>query len=290
MVANGVETQRQITGPRIESPPKAAFPNARILVVDDERSMRRTLTDTFQRMGYQAQSASSGQQALELLADSSFDLVILDLKMPGIGGTEVLEQGHSLSPDTVFIILTAHGTLDSAISGIRHGAFDYLLKPSPIRGIVSAVEAGLSHREKMTQSEDPIAMLEQALTNLKSSRQKPDTSSNVTQTTDRFLQVADVTLDIQKHLVVVRGQHVDLTPTEFDLLTYFMRHPNRVISCHEIVAGTRGQELNEQDARLLIRTHIHRLRQKIESDPAEPSLLHTVRGRGYIFAPEPNLP
>ncbi len=286
MAANGLKTRKQMIQPQTDSKLKAAFPDARILVVDDERSMRRTLTDTFQRMGYQTQSASSGQQALEYLADRHFDLVILDLKMPGMSGTEVLEQGHSLSPDTVFIILTAHGTLDSAISGIRHGAFDYLLKPSPVKEIIDAVEAGLSHQKQMTQSEDPITMLEQALTNLKASRKQPDTPP----ATDRFLQAADITVDIHKHLVVVHGQQIDLTPTEFDLLIYFMRHPNRVISCREIVAGTRDKELNEQDASLLIRTHIHRLRQKIEPDPSNPSLLRTVRGRGYIFATESNLP
>ena len=279
MAANGIKTRKQMIQPQTDSKLKAAFPDARILVVDDERSMRRTLADTFQRMGYQTQSASSGQQALEYLADRQFDLVILDLKMPGMSGTEVLEQGHSLSPYTVFIILTAHGTLDSAISGIRHGAFDYLLKPSPIKEIIDAVEAGLSHQKQMAQSGDPIAMLEQALTDLKASR-KPDTPP----ATERFLQAADITVDIHKHLVIVRGQKIDLTPTEFDLLIYFMHHLNRVISCRKIVAGTRDKELNEQDASLLIRTHIHRLRQKIEPDPSNPSLLRTVRGQGYILS------
>ena len=262
-----------------ESTAGPTFPSARILIVDDERATRRTLAKLFKRMGYRAVEAASGREALERIARRRFNLVILDLKMPEMDGAEVLRKARPLAPDTVFIILTAYGTLDSAIVAIRHGAFDYLLKPSPVKEIVRAVEAGLAERQWRLAHKEPVALLERALAGLKAAAQQPETSPF----TERFLQTPDVTVDTLRRLVVVRGQPVDLTPTEFDVLAYLMRHRERVVSCRELVAHVRGYDLAERDARILLRSHVHRLRHKLERDPARPRLLCTVRGSGYIL-------
>lgn len=257
---------------------KPAFPDAHILVVDDERTMRRTLAEIFTQLGYQTARAASGQQALEYIARQSFDLVLLDLKMPEMDGAEVLKAARPLSPGTVFIFLTAHGTLDSAITGIRHGAFDYLLKPSSVQDIIRAVENGLAERERRRRIENPVALLERALVGLKDAAQQPETSP----TGERFLRAQGITVDVPRQLVVARDQSVNLTPTEFDILTYLMRHQNRVVSCRELAAHLHGYDQDERDARLLLRTHIHRLRHKLERDPAHPQIIRTVRGSGYI--------
>lgn len=259
-----------------------AFPGARILIVDDEQTNRHTLAGLFERLGYQTAEASSGQKALEYISRQRFDLVILDLKMPGMDGTEVLKAARPLAQDTVFIILTAYGTLDSAIAGIRYGAFDYLLKPSSVRGIVSAVEAGLAERQRRLRHKDPVMLLEQALASIKATTQQSEPSLPA----DRFLETSGVTVDTLKRLALVQGHPVDLTATEFDILTYLMRHQNRVISCGELVNHVRGYEMDERDARVFLRSHIHRLRHKIELDAANPRLIHTVRGSGYIISPD----
>lgn len=256
-----------------------AFPGARILIVDDERVTRRTLTELFRRMGYQATGAASGKQALKYIAHQPFDLVLLDLNLPEMNGSEVLRAARPLAPDTIFIFLTAYGTLDSAIVGIRHGAFDYLLKPSPVQEIVRAVEAGLAEQHRRRHSENPVVLLERALAGLKTTAQPPEAAPP----TGRFWQAADVTVDTLKRLVIARGQPVDLTQTEFDILSYLLRHQERVVSCRELVAHVRGYDLDERDARILLRSHIHRLRHKLERDPKHPRLLCTVRGRGYII-------
>jgi len=261
---------------------KTCFPGARILIVDDEQTTRHTLARLLERMGYRTAEASSGRKALEYIGRQSFDLVILDLKMPEMDGTEVLKAARPLAQDTVFIILTAHGTLDSAIAGIRHGAFDYLLKPSPMKGIVNAVEAGLAERQRRLQNKDPVILLEQALANIKSAEEQPEPFPS----TERFLQAWDITVDTQKRIVLAGGQPVDLTPTEFDILVYFIHHQDRVISCRELVAGVRGYDMDERDARTFLRSHIHRLRRKLESAPSRPSLIHTVRGSGYVLSSE----
>lgn len=258
------------------------FPGAHILIVDDEQTTRRTLAGLLQHMGYRTAEASSGRRALEYMARRHFDLVILDLKMPGMDGTEVLRSARPMAADTVFIILTAHGTLDSAIAGIRHGAFDYLLKPSPVKEIVTAVEAGLAERQRRLQSKDPVTLLERALANMKAATARPETPSP----RNRFLHALDLTVDTMKGLVLASGQPVGLTPTEFDILTYLMRNQDRVVSCRELVAHLRGYDLDERDARVFLRSHVHRLRQKLEHDPSSPCIIHTVRGRGYIISSE----
>lgn len=253
--------------------------NARILVVDDEPSIRRTLTQLFARMGYQATEAASGQEALEHIQRQRFDLVILDLNMPEMDGTEVLKTARPLAPDTVFIILTAYGTLDSAILAIRSGAFDYLLKPSPVQEIVRAVEAGLTERQRRLSREEPVALLERALNTLKTAGQRQETIFPA----ERFLQAQDVTLDAHRRIAVARGGPVDLTPTEFEILAYLMHHQGRTVPCRELVAHVRGYELDERDARVFLRAHIHRLRHKLERDPSAPRLICTVRSAGYII-------
>jgi DNA-binding response OmpR family regulator len=263
---------------------QARFPEAHILVVDDELSLRRTLTQMLNRMGYRAAGAASGKEALRYIGRHTVDLVVLDLKMPGMDGVEVMETARPMAPNIVFIILTAYGTLESAIAGIRHGAFDYLLKPSPMKEIIKTIEAGLAEREqRLEQGEDPVALLERALHTLKDSSEAED-STVTAGSAERFLQAYGVTVDLQRKVVVVRESPVDLTPTEFDILVCMMRQQNHVLSCRQIVAQIRDHAMDERDARILLRSHIHRLRQKVEKDPTDPSLIRTVRGEGYIFS------
>ena len=268
---------------------KPVYPEARILIVDDERGLRRTLGGLFRHLGYQVREAASGAEALEEIIKRPFDLVILDLKMPEMDGTEVLRRARPLAPDTVFIILTAYGTLNSAISGIRHGAFDYLLKPSPVEEIVQSVEAGLIERKRrLQQEEDPVALLERALDTLKGNVEPPRLESPPS--SQRFLQMRGITVDLQRQLVVVDEQPIELTPTEFALLIYLMQNPERVVSCSEMAAHIRGCEMDERDARVLLRSHIHRLRKKIEPNIDDPEVIQTVRGSGYMFVLQDDLP
>ena len=155
-------------GIRWNHQPEQTFTGANLLVVDDEYAARRTLVNLLRHSGYKVTEASNGHSALELITRHRFDLVIVDLKMPDMDGTEVLAQARPLARDTVFIILTAFGTMDSAVAALRHGAFDYLLKPSSLQDIIRSVEAGLAERRRRLNPEDPVALLERALAGLKS--------------------------------------------------------------------------------------------------------------------------
>ena len=270
----------------MESETQLSSAKGNILVVDDEWATRHTLADLLHREGYRVVEAASGPEALKLLASQNFDLVMLDLKMPEMDGTAVLQAAHPLSPDTVFIILTAYGTLDSAMIAIRNGASDYLLKPSSPQEIIRAVEVGLAQRQRVAVREDAVRFLEQALAGLKTAVQTPVTAS----TSDRFMHILDVTVDTLRQLVVARGKPVELTPTEFDILVYLLRRRGQVISCRELVAHLHGYEVDEVDARIVIRTHMHRLRHKLERDPSEPQVISIVRGRGYRIKDETDYP
>lgn len=259
---------------------QTSFPGARVLIVDDEVNLRQTLEDLFARVGYQADSVGSGLKALEILRDRSMDVVLLDLKMPEMEGTEVLRQARSYAADadTVFIIMTAYGTMESAITGIRHGASDYLLKPSSLETIVRTVERGLTKREEQRQRlQDPIQMLESALAKLKEAP-RPEVPPET-----RFLRAPSLLIDKEKHLVLRDNEPVHLTPTEFDVLVYLMQNRNRVVTPVEIVEYLRGYKLDEDEASAYIRSHIYRLRRKIEPGSEAREYIRTIRGRGYSF-------
>ena len=121
-------------------------PQPRLLVVDDESVMRATLEEFLSGTGFEVATAANGEAALTELQRKPVDLMLLDLRMDGLDGLQVIEAASQIVPDTVVVMLTAHGTLDSAISAMRRGAFDYLLKPCQVPEILAAVQSGLAHR------------------------------------------------------------------------------------------------------------------------------------------------
>jgi DNA-binding response OmpR family regulator len=265
------------------SAPETAFPGARLLLVDDEPAQLRTLGDFLEGVGYDVTRAPSGVKALEYLTEDRFDVVILDLKMPDIQGTQVLRLMKSLAPGTITVILTAYGTLESAIAGIRYGAFDFLHKPSSVQKIVETIEAGLlKRRHDHVVDSDPISSIEQALRNLKG-RDGPEVSPSAQ---DRFFQIGGLVVDRRRHRVLVDDRPVELTPTEYEILIYMMQHPDRIVSGREIVYHLRGYEIKEQEARDFLSSHLYRLRRKIEADPANPRYVVSIRGRGYCLPTE----
>ncbi|HOT93057.1 MAG TPA: response regulator transcription factor [Anaerolineae bacterium] len=259
-----------------------AFPGARILVADDEPGIRRTLLDLFRRVGYRPAEATSGTEALQKIRSEPFDLVLLDLNMPGMSGTTVLAEARPYAPDTVFIILTGYATLDSAIIALRHWAYDYLFKPSSLREILRVVENGLAARQQRTLPSDPVTLLERALATLKSAPTDVGDATEAT-STERFLRAPGITVDLQKGLAMVANNAVSLTPTELKILVYLMRRSGEVVSLRELGAHLQGGEVTLYEARDLLRAPLHRLRHKIEVDPNHPRFIHTVRGRGYVF-------
>jgi len=228
------------------------------LVVDDEERIRSYIQETLQRSGHTVRVASSGEEALELLRDSRFDLVYLDLKLGGrVDGHRVLEGVRWRWPGTAVVILTAHGTLESAITAIEQGVDGYLLKPVEPREVRRAAQDALERRRALA----PL----------------PADQS--------VLEVGPFSIDLQKHMATMAGRPLELTPQEFDLLVHLMRHAPQVIEPPELVQEVRDYKPDTlYEARQIIKWYIHRLRHKIEPDPSNPRYILNVRGVGYRFA------
>lgn len=251
---------------------------ARILVVDDEPTPRMAITEGLNLMGYQADEAASGEEALRRLAAQPYDLMLLDLRMPGLDGVEVMRRVRQIDTHLQVIVLTAYGSLESAIEAVRAGAADYLLKPCSLRDTEKAIAQAL---QKQISAE--------------SSARGPDRSLEF-EPSRRILRRGPVTLDCEKALVLVSGSGgamshaVQLTPSEAALLACLMQSPDTVRSCRALAHEALGYQVLEQEARELVRPHISRLRHKIEAVLPGPTLIRTVRSKGYLFSVDPSPP
>ena len=264
--------------------------SARILVVDDEESIRFSLRRALERDEHEVWTAEDGQQALSLVQHHIFDLILTDLKMEGADGVAVLRQARAMSPDTAIIILTGYATLESAIEALRHGAVDYLTKPCSTADIRASVEKGLSRRFRELRRRQLLEQMSASLNELREGTslraQSPALSPVPSEPEPRAtLRHGNLTVDRQRHQVAVEERKVDLTPTEFALLAHLAENTERVISCSELVLAAHGYETSEDEARKIIRPHITNLRQKLSTSSDSRPYVLNVRGVGYVLAP-----
>jgi DNA-binding response OmpR family regulator len=230
------------------------------LVVDDEAGICFFLAETLRKVGHTVEVASNGEEALDQLRTASFDLIMLDLKLGGrIDGLRVLEAVRWRWPETMVIILTGHGSLDSAIAAIREGVDGYLLKPVEPKDLRQAIQEASDRRQKRALS-------------LVRGKEEP------------LLQQGPFSIDLRKHMATLGDQPLDLTTREFRLLAHLMQNANRVIGPKELVQSVQGYECDSLwEARDIIKWYVHRLRRKVEADPANPRYIMNVRGVGYRF-------
>jgi DNA-binding response OmpR family regulator len=264
---------------------KMAEQAARIMVVDDEATARISLAEILRLEGYQVATAASGEEAMSLLDKSEpFDLMVLDIKMPGMSGLEVTELVQEKYPGVVIVLLTAFGALETAIEAIRKGASDYLLKPSSVPEILESVRNGLAKHRQAQKRQHLVNQLQQTLSELAAAEGAQAAGEEAVPQPSRFIQIRDVVVDRQKHIVTQGGKLLDLTPTEFKILTCLMETPDRVWSPQELVRQAQGYETDAWGARAIIRVHIRRLRKKMETEPSRPKYILNMRGVGYVFA------
>jgi len=257
----------------------------RILVVDDEAAERITLGEVLRLEGYQVTLAASGEEALSLTrqAENPYDLAILDLRLPGVDGLQVLEGIRQVAPETIAILITGYGTLETAVQALRKGANDFLLKPCPVDEVLKAVRRALTELKAGRHRRALVAQLQQTLRELIAtgvdveSVPEPPEEANL-------VAVGEVRVDRAKHMVTYHGHPVDLTPTEFRLLECLMDHADEVCTPQELVRCAQGYETDAWGARSIVRVHIRRLRRKLEPDPENPRYILNVRGIGYLFS------
>jgi DNA-binding response OmpR family regulator len=263
----------------------------RILVVDDEAAERITLGEVLRLEGYHVTLAASGEQALAIVRqEPMFDLAILDLRLPGMDGLQVLDGIRRISSETIVILITGYGTLETAVQALRKGAYDFLLKPSPVEEVLVAVRRALSELKAGRHRRLLIGQLQntlQALVATTDGLMGVEALSELEKEEDGTTVVGDIQIDKAKHMVTYRGQPVELTPTEFRLLECLVGRVGEVCTPQELVRCAQGYDTDAWGARSIVRVHIRRLRRKLEPDPENPRYILNVRGVGYLFVSSP---
>ncbi len=225
------------------------MPNHTILLIDDDPTLRELLSDHLLRAGYRVLAAANGPEGLRLVTEAQSDLVVLDLMMPGMDGWEVCSQVRALSSIPI-ILLTAKSEEIDKLRGFRLGVDDYVTKPFSFAELTARIGAVLA---RTTRAPAPT----HALTS------------------------GDLTIDFDQRRVMVNGQPVDLTRTEYRLLETLAHHPNRTVATEQLIEAVWGPEYAGEVEQ--VKHFIWTLRRKIEADPGDPKHLITERGFGYRF-------
>ncbi len=257
----------------------------KILVVDDEETMRRSLADILRLEGYHVQAVSSGPAALEALKRETYDLMLLDLKMPGMDGLEVLRTTTRISPDTMVILLTAHGSLESAIEALRQDAFDYLLKPSSPQQILNSVAGALSQRSEAQRKRDLIDQLDSSLQELRKDVERRDLRPEKEPTVISLGQ--KVWADLGRREIWMESglenPRIGLTPAEGKLFKVLWESHGQVLTHRELVKAVQGYDVTDWEAPEVLRPLVSRLRQKLSAFPGGEEWITNVRGTGYVL-------
>lgn len=222
----------------------------RVLVVEDEESFSETLSFMLRREGYEVEVVDDGKRAVEIFDHRGADLVLLDLMLPGMSGMEVCRHIRS-SSQVPIIMLTAKDSEIDKVLGLELGADDYVTKPFSSRELLARVRAVL---RRHGESDDLL----------------PAT-----------VEAGPVRMDVDRHVVSVRGEVVSMPLKEFDLLEFLVRNAGRVLTRNQLIDRVWGADYIGDTKTLDV--HVKRLRAKIETDPAHPVHLLTVRGLGYKF-------
>jgi DNA-binding response OmpR family regulator len=229
---------------------------ANIMIVEDEPAVARGVQVALEREGYTVSVVPTGEEAVARFSDLAPELVVLDVRLPGMDGFEVCRQLRRETHAPI-LFLTARADEVDKVVGLEIGADDYLVKPFSVRELVSRIKA----------------LLRRAYGEL------ADTQ------TGRILRRGELVIDLERRRVTRNGERIGLTTTEFDLLRHLAARPGRVYTRGQLLELVRDYDALEQDERT-INVHVSHIREKIEPDPTQPRYILTVRGVGYAFSEE----
>jgi two-component system, OmpR family, KDP operon response regulator KdpE len=224
---------------------------SRVLIVDDERSIRSALHATLSRLGFQIEEAAGGEQAVSFVRSNRYDAALLDINMPGMGGIETCRTMRQVAPQLPILMLTVRDDAEDKIEALDAGADDYITKPFHVGELMARVRAAVRRSHAVLDNQQAV------------------------------ITIGNIELDISRRLVRKRGVVVHLTPKEFDLLHYLMSHAGRPITHARLLTSVWGTEYrNELE---YVRTFVRQLRKKLEDDPSRPQYLLTESYIGYRF-------
>ena len=237
-----------------------------ILVVDDEPVARQSLTDILRLEGYSVASAPNGHAALEYVRMHPVDLMIVDLRMPGMDGLEVVQVVNQTSPETEIILLTAFGSTETAIQALRLRIHDYLLKPASPAQVLTSVRKGLSRRSSRLRIRGNVS-----------------SDLDVEEPPTQFTLKDGTVVDLSRRQIKHKERVEHLTPAEGRLLRILMENSGRVFSHRELVLLVQGYDASQREAPEILRPLVSRLRHKLEVFPMLKNRVTSVRGTGYVY-------
>jgi two-component system, OmpR family, KDP operon response regulator KdpE len=224
---------------------------SRVLIVDDEQSVRKALHATLSALGLEIEEAAAEEQAVSFVRSEHYDAALLDINMPGIGGIETCRAIRRLQPQLPILMLTVRDDAEDKIEALDAGADDYITKPFHVGELMARVRAAVRRSESVQNKKDSV------------------------------IAIGDIELDTGRRVVRKRGVVVHLTPKEFDLLHCLMSQPDRPITHARLLTSVWGTEYgNELE---YTRTFVRQLRRKLEDDPSRPRYLLTESYIGYRF-------
>jgi two-component system, OmpR family, KDP operon response regulator KdpE len=226
-------------------------PTHRILIVDDEASIRRGLRTTLNALGFTTSEAARGEEALSLVRTSRFDAVLLDLNMPGIGGVETCRRMRRIAPRLPILVVSVIDSEDGKVEALDAGADDYTTKPFSMRELTARLRAAIRRTQLPDHDQDAV------------------------------ISIGDIELHPTRRLVLKSGQPVHLTPKQFDLLRFLMCHSGKPVPHERLLKFVWGNEY--QGELEYLRTFMSQIRKKIEDDPSNPKYLLTDAYVGYRF-------
>jgi two-component system KDP operon response regulator KdpE len=222
-----------------------------VLIVDDEPSLRKVLRTSLSAGGFTVEEARSGEEAMEVAQQRPFDLVLLDVNMPGIGGFETCRRLRDLTPHAGIIMVTVRDTEDDKVQGLENGADDYVTKPFRLRELIARLRSILRRTEALKTQELPV------------------------------IKAGSLTIDLHRRILWRSEVPVHLSPKEFDLLAFMMRHQGEPLIHARLLRSVWGPEYgNELE---YLRSYVRMLRKKIEDDPSTPDYILTEPWVGYRF-------
>lgn len=283
----------------------------KILVVEDERHNLIALERILAFHGYEITAISNGEDAIAFPKPELFEVAILDLNLGrGIDGMEVLAHFRENAPDTIIILLTGNGTLETAVEALRQGAHDYLIKPARSSEIQASIQRGLEKRQKLLEHRKREVVFGQLEKNLEDSLNKlrgsegnsagkpygdnslgdnpnGDTTGSYNPPNvefgpeGRYLTWNNIKVDLLRRHITVEANPLALSPTEYDLFLYLIKEAPRIVEPRELILEILGYDSDDEEASGVIRTHIYRLRQKINAVVPGNTIILTARGVGY---------
>lgn len=240
-----------------------------ILIVDDETIARKSLSDILRLEGFNVNSVPNGQAAVEYVRTNHVDLMVVDLRMPGMDGLEVVQVVNQLAPDTEIVLLTAYASTETAIQALRLRIHDYLQKPASPTQIVSSVKKGLDRRAARMQA--------------KSSGVDPSDASDML---DTIILNDGTEIDLSRRQIKLKDIQVNLTPAEGRLLRVLLANEGKVFAHRELVLLVQGYDTSQREAPEILRPLVSRLRHKLDVFPSLSDHIISIRGTGYVYEGE----